>query len=155
MNQQRESELRAAANKAARKFSFGAPQEMVSRATKQENKQVREDENTIRIESKPVVLPNKRQSAMRPGSIPAQTQQRQPQFASRRRQDSKVEKNDYSPNSDGAGAQKIFEVTHGDEDYQDNYDIPQKNFSAYSLFSQEFRPVLKQRYPNLTTHQIK
>jgi hypothetical protein len=43
--------------------------------TKQEVKLFgREEDNTIRIESKPVVLPAKRQSAMRPGTIPVQMQ---------------------------------------------------------------------------------
>lgn len=45
-------------------------------------------------------------------------------------------------------------IADENEDEED-YDIPRGNISAYTLFSQEFRPVLKQRYPNLTTHQIK
>jgi len=95
--------------------------------TKQEVKLFgREEDNTIRIESKPVVLPAKRQSAMRPGTIPVQMQ-RQPQMVHKRKGLlGKSGKHNFSPNSDGV-PQKIFEVTHGDDEYLDNYDLPHKN----------------------------
>lgn len=71
----REEELKSAAKAAARKFSFGAPQETNNKSFKPDiklsaPKPNAADQNTISIESKPVILIGKRQSAMRPGSIP-------------------------------------------------------------------------------------
>lgn len=42
-----------------------------------------------------------------------------------------------------------------EEDDDVDFEVPRGSLKAFTLFSQEFRPVLKQRYPNLTTQQIK
>jgi hypothetical protein len=64
-----------ASKMAARKFSFGAPQEVLGRVQRQDTKKS-DAESSVFIESKPVILLGKRQSAMRPGSIPSNPPQR-------------------------------------------------------------------------------
>jgi hypothetical protein len=66
-----------------------------------------------------------------------------------RRQEKRADKPNANPEQ--PGNQKIFEIIAGDVDVEEDFDIPYANINAYTLFSQEFRPVLKQRYPNLTT----
>lgn len=147
-----------AQQKAARKFSFGAPQETSSRPIRGGQSRSKDgSDNTIKIESKAVIFLGKRQSAMRPGTMVTGKSQGHQTVGS------KATKKE-SSNNEGRQAQgvrprtssqhKIFEIIPGDDDDED-YDGPQRHLSSFILFSQEFRPVLKQRFPNLTTHQIK